>query len=51
MVQPSGEGAIRCMNQAMKTMNGKIDYINSHGTSTPIGDLKELEAIKKFFLK
>ena len=49
MVQPSGEGAIRCMNQAMKTMNGKIDYINSHGTSTPIGDLKELEAIKKTF--
>ena len=49
MVQPSGEGAIRCMNQAMKTINGKIDYINSHGTSTPIGDLKELEAIKKVF--
>jgi len=49
MVQPSGEGAIRCMNQAMKTMKGKIDYINSHGTSTPIGDLKELEAIKKVF--
>tara|TARA_B110000116_G_C16762845_1_gene549324 strand:+ start:548 stop:1765 length:1218 start_codon:yes stop_codon:yes gene_type:complete len=51
MVQPSGEGAIRCMNQAMKTMNGKIDYINSHGTSTPIGDLKELEAIQKVFPK
>tara|TARA_B110000438_G_scaffold295300_1_gene338096 strand:+ start:657 stop:1874 length:1218 start_codon:yes stop_codon:yes gene_type:complete len=49
MVQPSGEGAIRCMNQALKTMNGEIDYINSHGTSTPIGDLKELEAIKKVF--
>jgi len=49
MVQPSGEGAIRCMKQAIKTMNGKIDYINSHGTSTPIGDLKELEAIKKVF--
>ena len=49
MVQPSGEGAVRCMKQAMKTMNGKIDYINSHGTSTPIGDLKELEAIKKTF--
>ena len=49
MVQPSGEGAVRCMNQAMKTMRGKIDYINSHGTSTPIGDLKELEAIKKVF--
>lgn len=51
MVQPSGEGAVRCMNLAMKTMNGKIDYINSHGTSTPIGDLKELEAIKKTFPK
>ena len=49
MVQPSGEGAIRCMHQAIKTMNGKIDYINSHGTSTPIGDIKELEAIKKVF--
>jgi 3-oxoacyl-[acyl-carrier-protein] synthase-1 len=49
MVQPSGEGAYRCMNQALKSMNGKIDYINSHGTSTPIGDLKELEAIKKTF--
>jgi len=49
MVQPSGEGAIRCMKQALKTMDGEIDYINSHGTSTPIGDLKELEAIKKVF--
>ena len=49
MVQPSGEGAVRCMNQALKTMDGEIDYINSHGTSTPIGDLKELEAIKKVF--
>ena len=49
MVQPSGEGAIRCMNQALKTVKGKIDYINTHGTSTPIGDIKELEAIKKVF--
>ena len=49
MVQPSGEGAIRCMHKAMKTMDGKIDYINSHGTSTLIGDLKELEAIKEVF--
>tara|TARA_B100001123_G_C15284410_1_gene1015120 strand:- start:262 stop:1479 length:1218 start_codon:yes stop_codon:yes gene_type:complete len=49
MVQPSGEGAMRCMQQAMKTINGKIDYINTHGTSTPIGDVKELEAIKKVF--
>ena len=49
MVQPSGEGALRCMKQALKTVNGKIDYINTHGTSTPIGDIKELEAIKKLF--
>ena len=49
MVQPSGEGAVRCMNQALKTMDGDIDYINTHGTSTIIGDLKELEAIKKVF--
>ncbi len=49
MVQPSGEGAERCMLQALKNLNGKIDYINSHGTSTPIGDIKELEAIKKVF--
>ena len=49
MVQPSGEGAIRCMNQALKTVKGKIDYINTHGTSTPVGDIKELEAIKKVF--
>ncbi len=51
MVQPSGEGAIRCMNLALKKINGKIDYINSHGTSTPIGDIKELEAISKVFDK
>ena len=49
MVQPSGEGAVRCMNQALKTVKGKIDYINTHGTSTPVGDIKELEAIKKVF--
>ena len=49
MVQPSGEGAERCMKQAMKTIDGKIDYINTHGTSTLIGDLKELDAIKKVF--
>ena len=49
MVQPSGEGAERCMKQAMKTVSGEIDYINSHGTSTPIGDIKELEAIKNVF--
>ena len=49
MVQPSGEGAERCMKQAMKTINRKIDYINTHGTSTLIGDVKELDAIKKVF--
>ena len=49
MVQPSGEGAERCMKQALKNINGDIDYINTHGTSTPIGDVKELEAIKKVF--
>jgi len=49
MVQPSGEGAVRCMQQALKTVNTKIDYLNTHGTSTPVGDIKELEAIKKVF--
>ena len=49
MVQPSGEGAERCMKMAIKNINGKVDYINSHGTSTIIGDLKELEAIKNVF--
>lgn len=49
MVQPSGEGAIRCMQQAMATVNGKIDYINAHGTSTPVGDTKELEALRAVF--
>ena len=49
MVQPSGEGAERCMKMAIKDVNGKVDYINSHGTSTPIGDIKELEAIKNVF--
>ena len=51
MVQPSGDGAVRCMNQALKTVKEKVDYINSHGTSTPVGDLKELESIKKIFGK
>ena len=49
MVQPSGEGAERCMKMAIRDINGKVDYINSHGTSTPIGDIKELEAIKNVF--
>ncbi len=49
MVQPSGEGAVRCMQQAMVTVNGNIDYINAHGTSTPVGDTKELEALRTVF--
>ena len=49
MVQPSGEGAERCMKQALKNIKGDIDYINTHGTSTPVGDVKELEAIKNVF--
>ena len=48
MVQPSGEGAIRCMKQALAGA-GTIDYINPHGTSTPIGDKKEIEAIRAVF--
>ena len=49
MVQPSGEGAVRCMRLAMKSINQPVDYINTHGTSTPVGDIKELEAIKEVF--
>jgi 3-oxoacyl-[acyl-carrier-protein] synthase I len=49
MVQPSGEGAVRCMQQAMATVHDKIDYINAHGTSTPVGDTKELEALRAVF--
>jgi len=49
MVQPSGEGAIRCMQQAMATVDGNIDYINAHGTSTPVGDTRELEALRAVF--
>jgi 3-oxoacyl-[acyl-carrier-protein] synthase I len=49
MVQPSGEGAVRCMQQAMATVEGKIDYINAHGTSTPVGDTRELEALRNVF--
>ncbi|RIZ65561.1 MAG: beta-ketoacyl-ACP synthase I [Methylococcales bacterium] len=49
MVQPSGEGAIRCMQQAMAMVDGTIDYINAHGTSTPVGDTKELEALRAVF--
>lgn len=49
MVAPSGEGAVRCMKQALSTVAGDIDYINSHGTSTPVGDLAELRAVKETF--
>ncbi len=49
MVQPSGEGAARCMKLAMSTAGAPIDYINTHGTSTPVGDTKELEAIRATF--
>jgi len=49
MVQPSGEGAVRCMRQAMATVHEPIDYINAHGTSTPIGDIRELGAVKEVF--
>jgi 3-oxoacyl-[acyl-carrier-protein] synthase-1 len=49
MVAPSGEGAKRCMQLAISTVKGPIDYINAHGTSTPVGDSKELGAIKQVF--
>jgi 3-oxoacyl-[acyl-carrier-protein] synthase I len=49
MVAPSGEGAVRCMRQAMATVSGPIDYINTHGTSTPVGDSREMGAIREVF--
>ena len=49
MVAPSGEGAARCMKMALKTRRNEIDYINTHGTSTPVGDITELNAIKETF--
>ena len=49
MVQPSGEGAERCMKLAMSTVNEPVDYINPHGTSTPVGDTREIEAIRNVF--
>ena len=49
MVQPSGEGAVRCMQQAMSTVREPVDYINAHGTSTPVGDMRELEAVRSVF--
>ncbi|MCZ6911202.1 MAG: beta-ketoacyl-ACP synthase I [Proteobacteria bacterium] len=49
MVAPSGEGAVRCMQQAIATVDAPIDYINTHGTSTPMGDIAELDAIREVF--
>ena len=49
MVAPSGEGAVRCMQQAMKNVEGDISYVNTHGTSTPAGDVTELKALKETF--
>ena len=49
MVAPSGEGAVRCMQQAMHGLEGQIDYINAHGTSTPAGDIQELNALRTVF--
>ena len=49
MVAPSGEGAIRCMKMALKTARNKMDYINTHGTSTPVGDITELNAVGETF--
>jgi len=49
MVQPSGEGAVRCMRMALASVDAPVDYINTHGTSTPAGDIKELEAIREVF--
>jgi 3-oxoacyl-[acyl-carrier-protein] synthase-1 len=49
MVAPSGEGAVRCMKQALSTVSGSVDYINTHGTSTPVGDVVELDAVREVF--
>ncbi len=49
MVAPSGEGAVRCMRMAQATIDGPVDYVNTHGTSTPVGDTKELEAMREVF--
>jgi len=49
MVQPSGEGAVRCMEEAIQNVSEPIDYLNTHGTSTPIGDTRELEAVRTVF--
>ena len=49
MVQPSGEGAVRCMKMALQTLDCPVDYINTHGTSTPVGDTRELAAVRETF--
>ena len=49
MVAPSGEGAVRCMQQALTTVDGPVDYINAHGTSTPAGDIQELKAVRQAY--
>ncbi|HEX3429906.1 MAG TPA: beta-ketoacyl-ACP synthase I [Rhizomicrobium sp.] len=49
MVAPSGEGAVRCMRQALATVNGPVDYINAHGTATPVGDVTEVAALREVF--
>jgi 3-oxoacyl-[acyl-carrier-protein] synthase-1 len=49
MVAPSGEGAMRCMKMAIQTCKAPIDYINPHATSTPVGDIKEIEAVRAVF--
>jgi 3-oxoacyl-[acyl-carrier-protein] synthase-1 len=49
MVAPSGEGAVRCMKMALSTIKNKIDYLNTHGTSTPVGDITELKAVREAF--
>src|SRR5271156_1883606 len=49
MVAPSGEGAVRCMRQALATVKGDIDYVNAHGTSTPVGDVTEIQALREVF--
>lgn len=49
MVALSGEGAVRCMRQALSTVSGKVDYVNTHGTSTPVGDSGEMKAVREVF--
>lgn len=49
MVAPSGDGAVACMRQAMEGLAGPIDYINTHGTSTPVGDMQEVRAMRAVF--